>query len=596
MFKNSSFNTKVTLSFALLSILLLGFLFIQIIPNIQDKQREHRKQQIEHMIILTQQQLKLAIKFFEHSSNFRKQNIENQLSKLVNKYNQEDLTTLAKKSTCEVYLLSDRKIIQETRKSNYLHKNINTLKKEKLSIYQDEVNHMCPKRTLSVFYTHTLDNKRELVLECNPKNLKNAHENLEKKVKEDLEKSFKLTQKGHKGKINLIWINTKTIDYEKKPLYNKTDNPYNPKYCISKMSSSDIPQVGRLSAKQLYDATKQDEPIIHIIDNKKAYTWVSLLQSTKNIKLIFLTTVYEEDLEENVNTALYQIIPAAFFSLLAASILGFLLFKRLFKTINLLTHTAKEVDLGNLQLRNNIEGKDDISLLAKTFDKMLDSIEQSFKELDKKVEDKTIQLQHSLNEKEVLLKEIHHRVKNNLAMTINLIKLQKSKIKDEKTKEILIDIQERIFTMELLHQKLYESKDLSSINFKSYVTQLSDDLQNTYAQSKNIRILHHIDEINMNIEYALPCGLIITEAITNACKYAFKNNKGVISIIFKVESNRATLIISDDGVGLPESIDIHKTKSLGLRLISLITKDQLLGSFNYVYKDGAKFYIIFNIK
>lgn len=288
-------------------------------------------------------------------------------------------------------------------------------------------------------------------------------------------------------------------------------------------------------------------------------------------------------------------MPAAFLAFFVAVILGFFVFKRLFKSINVLTTTASEVNKGNITLRSKISGIDDIAILGSTFDKMLDSIEENINNLDKKVEEKTKELSGSLEEKEVLLKEIHHRVKNNLAMTINLIKLQKSKIEDEKTKDILVDIQERIFTMELLHRKLYESKDLNSIPFKKYVEELCSDLNKTYSNSRDIKITCDIEDININIEYALPCGIIITESLTNAYKYAFEGNTGEISISFKKNKNNCNLIIKDNGKGLPKDIDINKTKSLGLRLVSSITKGQLHGNFEYKYEKGSSFTISFSI-
>lgn len=608
--KSYSLNTKITLSFTILGLLLLAVLFIQIIPNMQNEQQEYKKNQIENMITLTSQQIKLGVKLLIHGRETKVNEIESFLRVKVNSflknldYNKEiKLEGLKENLDCNIYIIDNKSNTLLSNSTNILTINEKELiKDDKLSFYIKEQEHMCPKSTQSIIYSkNIIGQEKTIVTKCQPNIFKDKHEDLEVMVKEDLQKSFKLTYKDHKGKINLIWINKKHNSFEKKPLYDVKDKSYNNKYCLSKMSSSDYPETGLLTAKQIVTASDK-EPIYHLLNSKEnpnmyvnpALTWVKTIKDKEDRKLLFLTTVYLKDFNREFYSPLLKIFPAAFLSLLAAILLGFFLFKRLFKSINLLTFTAKQIDKGKMNLRSQITGDDDISILAKTFDSMLDSIEKNINELDKKVENKTKELRVSLEEKEILLKEIHHRVKNNLAMTINLIKLQKSKIDDDKTKNALTDIQERIFTMELLHRKLYESKDLNSISFKKYASDLIEDLDSTYAEEKDIKINCVIEDINMNIEYALPCGLIMTECITNAYKYAFENNYGNLNIYFKTINNKCTLTISDDGVGLSEDIDINKTKTLGLRLISTIVKGQLFGEFFYKYENGAKFTILFD--
>lgn len=582
-----SLNTKITLSFTALGLFLLLILFVQIIPNMKMEQQESKKNQIEHMITVTNEQLKLAVELLIHSRESKHNKIETEINQIIydNKFD-----TYKK---CEFYSKD------EAFKS--LNKNeLNSLSNMHLSFYTGEEEHMCPKTTKSILYSKILDNGKEIIAKCNPSFFENKYSNLEEDIKNNLQKSFELTEKDHKGKINLIWINTESENYANLPLYEKEDKTYNMKYCLSKMSSSSIPQTGRLTAKEIVEAS-DSSPIYHLINSKEniekfdkpAYTWVKTLSNTSGKRLFFLTTIYEEDFNREFNSPLLKVLPATILSFLIVIALGFFLFKKLFKSINVLTTTAKKVNDGNIHLRSNIKGTDDISILAKTFDSMLDSIEKNINQLDKKVEIKTKELRTSLEEKEILLKEIHHRVKNNLAMTINLIKLQKSKIDDEKTKNSLTDIQERIFTMELLHRKLYESKDLNFISFNRYVLELLEDLDGTYGKNKKIKINSDIDDINMNIEYALPCGLIITECIINAYKYAFLNKQGNINISFKIIKNECTLIIGDDGEGLPNGIDINKSKSLGLKLVSTIVRGQLFGEFSHENRDGAIFKISF---
>ena len=592
--KQYSFNTKVLISFILLGFILLAILFVQIIPNMQEEQKKVKKNQIEHMISLTNEQLKLAVQLLLHSRNSKINSITSEIDSLLDKYQIEYKTTneilrnLNAKESCSFY--SKEEALNKISK-----RELSFFKKQKLIFYHKEQKHMCPKQVESFFYNTQLENGKDIYVMCKPIVFESKHISLESKIKKDLQNSFKLTRKDHKGKINLIWINKKHKGFEKEPLFNTKDKPFNEKYCLSKMSSLLIPQTGTLSGKQIIEASNK-EPIFHILDGKNAYTWVKTINVELDNDLYFLTTIFEEDINKHLTSSLLKVFPPAVLSLVLAIVLGFFIFKKLFKSINILTNTVKQINEGKIDLRSGLKGDDDIALLGKSFDKMLDSLEENIKTLDNKVEAKTKELSESLSEKEVLLKEVHHRVKNNLAMTINLIKLQKKKLDDEKTKEALVDIQERIFTMELLHRKLYESKDLSSISFKKYVSELCEDLHNTYNNNEKIKLQVDIDDSQMSIDFALPCGLIITECLINAYKYAFESSSGLIYVEFRKKQNHCTLKIKDNGIGLPKNININKTKSLGLRLVSSIVKGQLLGSFNYVYDEGAKFLICFEMK
>lgn len=221
-------------------------------------------------------------------------------------------------------------------------------------------------------------------------------------------------------------------------------------------------------------------------------------------------------------------------------------------------------------------------LLLIIFRRMLNNIELLNKEISK-----------SLEEKEILLKEIHHRVKNNLALTISLLELQEEEIEDEKTKKVLIDIQERIYTMELLHRKLYESTNLNQISFKNYVIDLVQTIAKTYDKSKKVNITFQIEDIKLDIETALPYGLILNELITNAFKYAFDDEKEArLEIIISKQEKQILLIIKDSGKGFQKDFSKICNETLGLRLINMIIKYQLMGDIYYEYENGAKFTIL----
>jgi PAS domain S-box-containing protein len=204
-------------------------------------------------------------------------------------------------------------------------------------------------------------------------------------------------------------------------------------------------------------------------------------------------------------------------------------------------------------------------------------------------------ISQSLEEKELLLKEIHHRVKNNLQVVSSLLKLQAGNAADENIQNILIDSQNRVRSMALVHQKLYQSRDLSQINFPEYLRQLSDQLFNVFKERNgSIELDITAKELNLSIDLAIPCGLIINELISNSFKYAFPGNrKGCIKIELDTENmNDYTLIISDDGIGLPKDIDFRNTKSLGLQLVNTLV-GQIDGSIAMNNHNGTAFTIKF---
>jgi two-component sensor histidine kinase len=185
------------------------------------------------------------------------------------------------------------------------------------------------------------------------------------------------------------------------------------------------------------------------------------------------------------------------------------------------------------------------------------------------------QLIASLKEKEVLLKEIHHRVKNNLQVISSLLKLQCGSIKDQQTLAIFQESQHRVESMALIHEQLYQSKNLSRIDFADYIHNLVANLFCAYEVSVNaITLKIEVDRVLLDINAAIPCGLIINELVANSLKYAFlAGNKGEIYINFSSDNdNNFTLIVSDNDVGFPKDLDFQNTKSLGLQLVNALTE------------------------
>ena len=202
----------------------------------------------------------------------------------------------------------------------------------------------------------------------------------------------------------------------------------------------------------------------------------------------------------------------------------------------------------------------------------------------------------SLREKEVLLKEIHHRVKNNLQVISSLMYLQSNSVKDKNMAGIFKDCESRIRSMALVHERLYQSKSMAEIDFFEYVKSLAGYLVQSYGSNHGfIRLETHIDNIFLDINTAIPCGLIISELVSNALKHAFPDGKqGEIVISFtRDETGTYTQTVRDNGMGLPENLDFQNTDTLGLRLVNVLAK-QLNGSLTYSGKDGACFVLIFN--
>ncbi len=203
----------------------------------------------------------------------------------------------------------------------------------------------------------------------------------------------------------------------------------------------------------------------------------------------------------------------------------------------------------------------------------------------------------SLKEKDILLKEVHHRVKNNLQTISSLLRLQCDYIKDEKTLALFNESQSRIRSMALIHEKLYQSKDLFRIDFAEYICELAANLLRSYsASSQPITLTINAQDIWLNIDTAIPCGLIINELFLNSLKHAFTPTIQKPEIFIEIHSshvNEFTLIIGDNGVGLPQDLDFRNTESLGLQLVCTFT-EQLEGTINLDNSKGTTFIIKFS--
>ncbi|MBE9194195.1 PAS domain S-box protein [Synechocystis sp. LEGE 06083] len=205
-----------------------------------------------------------------------------------------------------------------------------------------------------------------------------------------------------------------------------------------------------------------------------------------------------------------------------------------------------------------------------------------------------VQLTNELQQKKVLLKEIHHRVKNNLQIMSSLLYLQFSKA-SPMVQKLSEEYQNRIQSMALIHEQLYRSEDLANIDFNEYLKNLTHNICQSYGfHQGDISIKLLVEQVKVPLEQSIPLGLIIQELVSNALKHAFPTAVGEISIQFTSVENHYSLQVQDNGVGVSKEIDLENTDSLGMQLIYSLT-EQLQGELHYQYADGAKFALQFSI-
>lgn len=198
-----------------------------------------------------------------------------------------------------------------------------------------------------------------------------------------------------------------------------------------------------------------------------------------------------------------------------------------------------------------------------------------------------------LNDKEILLSETHHRVKNNLAVVSGMLDLQALMYEDHQIRHILDDSRGRIKTMSLIHESLYKFDNLSHIEFGRYIRTLTEEIKKIHSENLcNVIINFNLEEIHLNVTEAIPCGLLVNEIVTNCFKHAFTGmSEGEISIELTQKNNNCSLIISDNGIGFDPD-NINNSRSLGITLIEAFAK-QLKGKYKFVNENGTKLILNF---
>jgi two-component sensor histidine kinase len=203
----------------------------------------------------------------------------------------------------------------------------------------------------------------------------------------------------------------------------------------------------------------------------------------------------------------------------------------------------------------------------------------------------------SLQEKDVFLREIHHRVKNNLQVVSSLLYLQSKSISDPQMLEVLLESLERVRSIALIHEQLYKSEDLAHVDFRDYLNSLTTNLLQTYGvQAGGVQLKVNIDDrVSLDIDKAIPCGLIVNELVSNALRHAFVGrSKGTIFIeLRRNKDGSESLVVGDDGIGLPSHVDFKHSPSLGLQLVNTLV-NQLGATIQLARKGGTVFTLTFS--
>ncbi len=258
---------------------------------------------------------------------------------------------------------------------------------------------------------------------------------------------------------------------------------------------------------------------------------------------------------------------------------------------------------GNLAERVRSELPDEIGALANVFNGMIGSLQASrlkLEETGKAEHAANESLKASLQEKNVLLKEIHHRVKNNLQVVSSLLYLQESRARDSESRSVLGECRSQIAAMALIHEDLYRSTDLASVDFGAYIRRLVEKLARTFGASPRVAVEFDLQEISLSIEKAIPCGLILNELCVNAFKHAFPMDQDGVGAgppkltvgLKRTGGGMVSLSVWDNGVGLPEGVDLRTTTSVGLQIVMTLVR-QIDGSIRTEPGLGACFTVDF---
>ena len=355
------------------------------------------------------------------------------------------------------------------------------------------------------------------------------------------------------------------------------------------------------------------DSIGHVFHDDRVEVFRPIILDGERIGTIFVQSDLLE-LDERIRRYAQIVVLFIFAATVVAVLVGFRLRSVISDPIMRLLATMQQVSEDRLySVRAQKHSNDELGELIEGFNLMLSQIQQRDEALVHVQEELGLrarelqveltereraegQIRASLLEKEVLLKEIHHRVKNNLQIIASLLDLQARQIEgDHVTNEALVDSRNRVRSMALVHEHLYQTEDLAQIDLGQYLDELCRNLTSSYgAVARFVRLQTHVDDVAFDVDTAIPCGLIINELVSNALKYAFPDDrKGVLTVSLRgFETGVYELSVEDDGIGLPESVDIADSPSLGLQLVTALSR-QIHGEISVDRTGGTHFRIRF---
>ncbi len=285
---------------------------------------------------------------------------------------------------------------------------------------------------------------------------------------------------------------------------------------------------------------------------------------------------------ELVNTRQAMLTVAA---MAAAVGLGLFLARFIGKPLHLLKEAALAAGRGDLHTAVAVRRNDEIGVLARAFNQMLADLRETTVHISEQKQTE-LRLRASLDEKELLLKEVHHRVKNNLQIISSLLSLQVHQAQSPETLRLLVESQHRIRAMALIHEQLYRSDDLSQIDFAAYVEQLAAQLGRSHDGGVRLAVRVEAEHSRLPLDQAVPCGMIVSELVSNAAKHAFPGREaGEISVGFAQEGPQYRLRVQDNGVGIPTETDAQ-AESLGLQVVRALVR-QIHGQLHIESQGGT---------
>lgn len=294
--------------------------------------------------------------------------------------------------------------------------------------------------------------------------------------------------------------------------------------------------------------------------------------------------------EQNISGVYFTTAIVATLTLIIGAAAAWVFARKLTRPIHSLQAFAYKVATGSLNARATVDSQDEIGDLADSFNRMVEALETSQTKLRE-----SVKTEAAAREKEILLREIHHRVKNNMQILTSLLRLQTRRANSDEMRTVLQESESRIRSMGLLHEKLYQSESVSSIDMNGYLRTLTNELLrvNTPA-GKRREVNLSVRDVFLGMDTALPCGLIVTELVSNALKYAFQDRaEGTIYVsVSKEKDGEFNLIVWDNGVGIPDDFDISRSQSLGMKLVTMLT-DQLNGKVSFSGQQGTRWEIKF---